>query len=351
MAGKDACKGARPLLRREWEKKTKLPNYLHKLGIIRDCIFGVDIQSIAVEISKLRCFLSLIVDEIVNDGIENRGVEHLPNLEFKFVCANTLIGLPKAEIKKGRVTRSKLGKVVAHESLGQTLMFEASDKISRLKELRDSYLRSFGQEKKQIEKQFRRLQSKMFEYTLDNFEDSQTAKLSQWEPFEDKKCDWFEAEWMFGIKNGFDIVIGNPPYVEHKKLKPYSKLFKANYKCYAGTADLYIYFIEKSISLLKQNGTLSFITSNKFIKTSYGEKIRKLLSEKNIANLIDFTKVHVFDALVASCVLIVNNYQSSSKATVVFVDDEIKTLSLNDFVSKYYQEIDKKQLGGEIWLL
>jgi len=98
-----------PLVREELKKKIKVPNYLHKLGIIRDCIFGVDIQPIAVEISKLRCFLSLIVDEEVDDIKENRGIEHLPNLEFKFVCANTLIGLPKAEKEKGKVTISKIG--------------------------------------------------------------------------------------------------------------------------------------------------------------------------------------------------------------------------------------------------
>jgi len=110
-----------PMYRKELKKK-KIPKYLHKLGIIKDCIFGVDIQPIAVEISKLRCFLSLIVDEKVNDEAENRGIEHLPNLEFKFVCANTLIGLPKTESQKARVTRSRRGNVKIHEAKGQNLV-------------------------------------------------------------------------------------------------------------------------------------------------------------------------------------------------------------------------------------
>ena len=108
-------------------------NYIRKLGTIRDAIYGVDIQPIAVEISKLRFFLSLIVDEKVNDAKENRGIEPLPNLEFKFVCANSLIGLPKP-------TKPK--------DINQVMMFESNEDIKILKGLRDEYLRSFGEEKK-----------------------------------------------------------------------------------------------------------------------------------------------------------------------------------------------------------
>ena len=86
------------ILRKELEKKLKTENwdYVHKLGIIQNSIYGVDIQPIAVEISKLRFFLSLIVDEKIDDDKPNRGVVPLPNLEFKFVAANSLIGLPKS---------------------------------------------------------------------------------------------------------------------------------------------------------------------------------------------------------------------------------------------------------------
>lgn len=85
------------IIRQTIEKNVQIENwsYIRKLMIIRDCIYGVDIQPIAVEISRLRCFLSLIVDEIVSDNEDNRGIEPLPNLEFKFIAANTLVGLPK----------------------------------------------------------------------------------------------------------------------------------------------------------------------------------------------------------------------------------------------------------------
>ena len=187
-----------PMYRKELKKKIKVPNYLHKLGIIRDCIFGVDIQPIAVEISKLRCFLSLIVDENVEDTDDNRGVEHLPNLEFKFVCANTLIGLPESEQQNDTFIKD---------------MYEDVDNIQKLKELREGYLTSYGKEKKRIEDDFKKVQSAMLNQTIDSKKvNLRTSALQGWEPFSDKPCSWFDPEWMFGIKGRFDIVIANPPW-------------------------------------------------------------------------------------------------------------------------------------------
>lgn len=111
---------SRQILKIETNLKGENVNYIHKLGIIQNSIYGVDIQPIAVEISKLRFFLSLIVDEKIDDGKTNRGIKPLPNLEFKFVAANSLIGLP--------------------ENSSQQDMFEADKEIELLKNLRDEYL-------------------------------------------------------------------------------------------------------------------------------------------------------------------------------------------------------------------
>jgi hypothetical protein len=86
---------AREMMRRKLENEHDMWDYTRKLGIIRKSIYGVDIQPIAVEIAKLRCFLSLIVDENVIDEKDNRNIEALPNLEFKFVCANSLVDVPE----------------------------------------------------------------------------------------------------------------------------------------------------------------------------------------------------------------------------------------------------------------
>ena len=99
-------------------------DYLRKLAIIRKSIYGVDIQPIATEISRLRCFLTLIVDVSISDYEDNRGIRPLPNLNFKFVSANVLIGLPNTDIK---------------ESNTQIDLFDNFEKINELKTIRDIF--------------------------------------------------------------------------------------------------------------------------------------------------------------------------------------------------------------------
>ena len=289
-----------PLLRGELTKKIKVPNYLHKLGIIRDCIFGVDIQPIAVEISKLRCFLSLIVDEDVDDKEENRGIEHLPNLEFKYVCANTLIGLPKAEKEKGRVTRSKIGNVRTQESLGQKMMFEADDKINELKELRELYLTAMPDEKKKIENRFRKVQSAMFEHNRKmGGQVTQTSKLSQWNPFSDEASSWFDPYWMFNIKDGFDIVIANPPYLKERDNKErFAEVNKSDFgkKYHQGKMDFWYYFLHKAIDIIKHGGSISYITSRYWLNSTGAKKLIARVKENlSFTNFVDIGKLKVFD--------------------------------------------------------
>jgi uncharacterized protein YfkK (UPF0435 family) len=163
--------------------------YVRKLIIIRNSIFGVDIQQIAVEISKLRVFL--------------------PNLEFKFVAANSLLGLPKA--------------VPDRKAL---IDFEDKESINALAKIRDKYFTSYGEEKLKAEQDFIEVQKKMFRFYLQNLNQEQrnlvgtikkvntssktvTQMLSEWEPFSYKQSEWFDTKWMFGKEN-FDIVIANP---------------------------------------------------------------------------------------------------------------------------------------------
>jgi hypothetical protein len=185
--GKKLSRIDNKLLRQEMgaELKRKNWDYIHKLGIIQNSIYGVDIQPIAVEISKLRFFLSLIVDEKVDDTKPNRGIVPLPNLEFKFVAANSLIGLPEEDYE-------------LNESLGD---------IEKLRELRESYFTACGDEKRSIEKEFKDTQDRMFRRALKwQATGSQTYKLYEWNPFEDEASSWFDPEWMFGVKTGEDRI-------------------------------------------------------------------------------------------------------------------------------------------------
>jgi hypothetical protein len=277
------------ILRKEAEKKLKTENwdYIHKLGIIQNSIYGVDIQPIAVEISKLRFFLSLIVDEKIDDDKPNRGVVPLPNLEFKFVAANSLIGLPKAE---GGLAESHAD-------------------IEKLRELRDAYFTAYGDEKRRIEHEFKETQNRMFQHALNwQATGSQTYKLSEWNPFVDEASSWFDPEWMFGVKDGFDITIGNPPYVradageEHLSLRK-RIIESGQYETLWEKWDLFIPFIELGYKLLRVNGITTMIVSDAYCHSKYAQKSQNwFLQNSRILRLDFLSKIKVFEASVHNIV-------------------------------------------------
>ena len=288
------------IVREEFQKKIEAENwnYVHKLGIIQNSIYGVDIQPIAVDISKLRFFLSLIVDEKVDDSKENRGIDSLPNLEFKFVCANSLIGLPKKN--------------------SQTELFEVADNIRGLKRLREEYLRCYGDEKTSIEKKFQEIQSEMFLSSLKWLNwgggDSQTVKLSQWNPFSGESCEWFDPDWMFGVKEGFDIVIANPPYVQIKQI-PWAnrKIFEDKFVSAVGRFNLFYFFIELSNKLARISGISAFIVPDRLLLNTQCDRLRRwLLTGQTIIEIDSFAE-GVFEAIIDSIIIIYTNTKNCNK--------------------------------------
>lgn len=278
-----------PELRRVMEREFAHKNfdYIRKLGIIRENIYGIDIQSIATEISRLRCFLTLIVDQRVHDDIENRGIEPLPNLDFKFVTANSLFGLPEID------------------STQQT-MFDNYDKIYELKDVRDQYFNASGIEREQLKNEFTLKQKRLFidlqkEYGWAGIAKAElTTKLSDWDPFVHKSTSWFDPEWMFGIKDGFDIVIGNPPYglINKKQNKHISitmdeKEFEELKKKYpdatGGMINIFRFFIVQSINLLKPEGCFCEIFPLSFTGDQSMSRLRKsVLSNTKIISIEAF---------------------------------------------------------------
>lgn len=324
------------LLRKETlrQLKSKSINYIRKMGVLRDCIYGVDIQETAAEISKLRFFLSLIIDEDVDDAAENRGVEHLPNLEFKFVCANTLIPLPGSDAPA---------------------LFEDEVSIKRLKNLRDQYFRSSGKDKRILKEKFTQEQTKIFnKLHLWHNSDTQSFQLSTWKPFENKPSAWFDPDWMFGVKNGFDIVIANPPYVRQEAIKEFKPVFKDRYECFTGAADLYVYFYEQSFKLLKEHGVLTFISSNKYFRSGYGENLRGFLAGKSrIHTLIDFGDAPVFTAIAYPSIILLSKTSPDNNAKVrVFTWDP--AAPVDEFVPRFNVGsfyMPQKELNPDGWRL
>ncbi|MFN4320402.1 MAG: Eco57I restriction-modification methylase domain-containing protein, partial [Aquificaceae bacterium] len=215
------------------------PDYARKLYILQNSIYGVDIQNIAIQITKLRFFLSLIIDQKPDQSKENFGIKPLPHLETNFITANTLISL---------------------ERQGQQRVLE-SPKITQLKEeLKKLYKKHFSirtrEEKKRIQEKAENIRKEIKkELEKIGYSNIVAQKIADFDIFDQlARADWFDPDWMFGVKS-FDLVIGNPPYVRQERIKDLKPILRdQGYITFEGTADLYVYFYERGYNLLKEKG-------------------------------------------------------------------------------------------------
>ena len=257
-------------------------DYGRKLYLIENCIYGVDIQPVAVQIAKLRFFISLVVDQRIDDTQENRGVRPLPNLETKFVSGNTLIGVEKPAqllMRNPEIDRKET-------ELGGVRRKHFTARTPRTKE-----------KYRDLDKQIRAEISQLLK--SDGFPSETTEKIANWDPYDQNAvADFFDAEWMFGITEGFDVVIGNPPYVDSEtmtKTQPeLRQTYKTTYQSAKGNWDLFIVFIERGIQFQKEDGIISYIVPNKLIGATYAKTLRNMLMNYSVLEIRDYSKVDVF---------------------------------------------------------
>ena len=249
--------------------------YSLKLQIIENCIYGVDIQSIAVQISKLRFFISLICDCEKDENKPNFGIPTLPNLETKFVCANSLID-KKSEEAQGNLFEDPR-------------IQETKDALIRLRE--DHFLAKSASQKRRLREKDDELRLTLATLLADNDlatrEDAE--QMAKWNPYDQNASSpFFSAEWMFNVKDGFDIIIGNPPYIQlQNNGGELNKLYApCGFQSFASTGDIYCLFYERGWQLLKENGHLCFITSNKWMRAGYGEKLRTFFANNTDPKLM-----------------------------------------------------------------
>lgn len=266
-------------------------DYARKLYLIEKCLYGVDIQPVAVQIAKLRFFVSLVVEQKLDEA---RGkLTPLPNLETKIVAANTLLPIPRTH---------RQGDLFANPAVAE-----------KEKELREANASHFAakkfSDKRKRKARILRLRDELVallkaDHMLRDPDDAD--RMAAWDPFDQNRhADFFDPEWMYGFSQGFDVVIGNPPYVRQEAIKDDKARLKPHYDCYSGTADLFVYFYERSFQLLNPYGVLSFITSNKWFRAKYGEGLRRYMaSHTEMRQIIDFGDEAVFDALAYPTIVI-----------------------------------------------
>jgi hypothetical protein len=300
-----------------------------KQRIIENCLFGVDINLNSVKICRLRLWIELLKNAYYND---DRKLETLPNIDINIQCGNSLISRFKLDedLKKHKakieVYKSSIS---AYQSVTDKVEKRAIEKT--LTELKDEFFKGLiadSAEKIKL-KDLKTQLKKLNNLDVFNTKEKQIQKIeleiAKIESTINNKVYENAFEWRFifpevlnteGDFIGFDIVIGNPPYIQIQNFSGQDiqiVLQNSGYETFERTGDIYALFIEKGISLLRQNGLLSFITSNKWMRAGYGQSLRGFLATKTQPlKLIDFAGFQVFgSATVDSNILMTQKTESA----------------------------------------
>ena len=304
-----------------------------KRHIIQNNIYGVDIEKGAVDIARLRFWLSLIVDE--------ETPRFLPNLDFKIMQGNSLL-----EQYKG-VDLSKMTELSSEQGEGtQLTWFDNMLDVLRLdlrKKLDEYYNCSDHQRKEQLKQEIienvkQQLREQSINVDFGDLDLSANDQFTLWHT-------WFYDVFSQG---GFDIVIANPPYVDAKKLKSIAPSLR-HYVVFNGTADLYTYFYELALILLSNKGVLTYITSNKWIRSEYGRKLRKLFLQNSIVQLVDFGRNRLFDATVDSNIIVVKKTSPENRPLLFYFDENTEGASLKEMLD--YGQVKDVCFTEDTWLL
>ena len=355
-----------------------------KLYLIQNSIFGVDIQPVACQIAKLRFFISLAIEQEPDKDAKNFGIKPLPNLETRFVAADTLIGLDISETE-GLFQDGTVQQLLKEIDAIREKFFLANNRTQKreLEEREGDYREQLENElerqrtewieNRQVEieskiaplpnpeqrEQLREKEQKAFKRLKEKFdacfEDAQ--KIAHWKPYDQNaKADWFDPKWMFSVMDGFDVAIGNPPYIQlQKEGGRLGNLYQdKGFDTFARTGDIYCLFYEKANQLLKNNGHVCFITSNKWMRAGYGKKLRDyFVTLTQPIQLLDMGP-DVFDATVDTNILLFQKIVSDATTTFVGVslkaDFDRQTGNIAQYLSDNGATM-KMPAKGEPWAI
>lgn len=345
----------------------KSPYDLRRM-ILSQNIYGVDILPMAVEISRLRAWLALVlVNEYKrSDKKHNFNIKALPNLDFKFMCANTLVRVPENEF----VDLMAAADLKLFEELTEKYFSSNTDEKAELKEdiqkcidnitgnhevAIKQWIDHISKEKKSAPaNKLKQMQEK-----LSMYEKQQKQWHSYKNIFAHGSVDFFDTKYFFpSVKNGFDIVIGNPPYIQlQDKTKLSEEIVNVyeqqKFRTFVRTGDIYCLFYEKGSELLTKKGLLCYITSNKWMRAEYGKATRKFFIEHlQPLLLIDFGQTMVFEsAIVHSNILLLKSSRYNGTTTAVQFQDTLykQGEDLNKFIAT--NSVVLKNLGETLWAI
>ncbi|EJX0962070.1 Eco57I restriction-modification methylase domain-containing protein [Campylobacter coli] len=361
-----------------------------KKDIIENNLFGVDINPNSCEITKLRLWIELLKHSFYQsfDDENYHDLKTLPNIDINIKCGNSL------------VSYFETGKSLNHYP-------NIKERINKYKRIVKDYKEGFYTDKSHINQEIKNLKisfknfcfADKFKKEMKSFNDKcekYSKKYGNFLAVDDENLKFFVSanltlfdfdekeatkefanlkkeydnifnlesnhpfEWRFefpeildddGNFKGFDLIIGNPPYIRQEELKELKPHLAKNYKVYKGTSDIYTYFYELGFNVLKENGILSFITSNKYTRAGYGEALREfLLKNTYILKYIDLNGIKVFDsATVDTSILCFEKSKSKdNKFKYLALSNEIlKTCAYNIGLYKDFAEFSQNSLSKE----
>jgi hypothetical protein len=294
--------------------------YRRKLEIIQNNLYGVDIDLFAVNIAKLRLWLSLAVD------FEGAKPPPLPNLDFKIECGDSLTAPDPQEVP----------------DLFRKQLVESAD---RLADLKGQFLSTYGAAKKKLADQIHAEETDL----RASLQESETAGSVDW------RVAFAEA-----FKNGgFDIALENPPYVRQEMFKASKPILRRNFpQVYVATADLYVYFYARTHQILRPGGTACFISSNKWLKAGYGEALRRFFGLSTwVESVVDFghAKQIFQDADVFPSILVFRKPSAEAPPPTARVcaipRERLRLDDLSRQVETEGFEVPRDQLGSDTWTL
>ncbi len=359
-------------------------DYGRKLYLIQNGIYGVDIQPIAVTIAKLRFFISLIIEQVPNENrAANYGIRPLPNLEVKFVAANTLIGL-NTDAQQLLLETDNIRQIRAEIGAIRQRYFNANTRQRKLRYIRQEarvreqlkqaliaqHVHWVGSEQNKIAEQVAQLQTERTRTQLrEKLQKAYTVrekrlkasvgeaqKIANWDAYDQNAvADFFDAEWMFGVKDGFDIAIGNPPYIRHEKIRHLKPALKTQFgDFFSSTADISVYFYKRAAELLRNDGILTYICTNKFMRGGYGKNLRRFLtSEMSLKTLLDFGGISIFDAAVDTCIVLVEKCLPPANHTfrAATLREDSEEFNVREVFQEQAFPMQVTHLAAESWTL
>lgn len=361
-----------------------------KKNIIQNSIYGVDLEKGAVDIAQLRFWLALVVDE--------QNPHPLPNLDYKIMQGNSLLeqflgvnlsqmGTIKNDVRIVEPERDLFGRIKENQMKFTFSQTETTDKIQKL--IKKFFTIEIGEQKVEIRSKINNLVLEHIEYNIELRENqldrfiSEAGNPNLLKSTAKKKYDTYVADlskiketknellkiqetderpyflWHLYFmdvfdQGGFDVIIGNPPYIQLQKMGEETDILQeVGFETFARTGDIYCLFYEKGIELLKKNsGVLTYITSNTWMRTKFGEKLRDYFTSKcNPEILLNFEDTQIFpSATVEVNILIAKREIWNKRLEAVAVKGDYKVgTSIHEYLNK--NGILLNDLSKESWVI